>query len=161
MPATRPRTGPEERLAATADRVEIADLCVRYGDIVTQRRPEDLRPLFTEDAEWIVPGVGGIRGIDAIIEAERTFMAEYPYLIHAVHGTVVRFEGGRSLARSYCSEWGRHRSGDDVNMWGVYLDEAVRSDGRWRFARRAWHFLYRGRGPAIGRFYEMPEAAWP
>ncbi len=128
---------------------------------MTQRRPEALESLFVRDAEWTLPGVGTIRGVDEIIRSSREFMAEYPHLIHAVHGSVVDLDVDAARARSYCSERGIHRSGDNVEMWGIYLDQLQRGADGWRFARRDWHWLYRGRTPAVGRFYDMPEAEWP
>jgi hypothetical protein len=83
-------------------------------------------------------------------------MDAYPHLVHHVHGTLAEVDGDRASSRSYCSEWGRDTSGQDVHMSGVYSDDLVRTPSGWRFSGRRWDFLYRGRGAAVGKFYAFP-----
>jgi hypothetical protein len=160
-PASKLRATPTPSESDVEGRLRVSELCLRYADVVTRREPDLLTQLFLPDAEWVLPGLGSIRGVDAIVRTTRELMAGHSHLIHAVHGTLVELHGEHARAKSYCSEWGRDTSEHDFLMWGVYRDDLVRLPDGWRFKRRRWDFLYRGLQPAVGKFYEQPDpAAW-
>lgn len=57
-------------MSPTADRVEIAELVARLARALDQRRFDDLRSIYTPDAQTSSPR-GELRGIDEIVEGIR------------------------------------------------------------------------------------------
>jgi hypothetical protein len=144
------------------DRLELADLAVRYIDVVNRRRPESLGDVFAPDGEWYVPGYGWLVGVETIASTLRGILGGYPQMMQTVHGNLVRVEGDRGYGRCYITEWARDAEGFDVHMAGLYMDEMVRTDAGWRFAKRRFEFMRRGRAPAVGKVYDAPEIPdWP
>jgi hypothetical protein len=135
------------------DRFELEELPIRYADILTRRRPEELGRVFAEDAVWILPGIEDTVGIDAIVPRLAGVLEGYPFLTQNIDGSLIKIDGDRARGRSYITEWGRDSTGMDVKMLAVYEDEMVRTPDGWRFSKREVVFLYRGRREPVGKFY--------
>jgi hypothetical protein len=151
-----------DELRQLHDRLELADLAVRYIDLVNRRRPESLRDVFAEDAEWYVPGYDWIVGVERIAATLSEILDGYPQMMQTVHGNLVRVEGDRGYGRCYITEWARDREGHDIQMAGLYMDEMVRTDAGWRFSKRHFEFMRRTRAPGRGKTYDAPEIEdWP
>lgn len=127
-------------LEEVAARLEIMDLSARYTRAGDTGRAAELAELFAPDGELVVDGGTGRgpTGIADLIETvKQDFAAAPPQFFparHNVSGLTIDFhDDGRAAGRSYftlIAGWG-------VDHWGVYRDEYVRHDGRWRFARRS------------------------
>jgi hypothetical protein len=66
-------------------------------------------------------------------------------------------DGRSAVATWYLAE----NASDGENAFaftGVYADELRKTDAGWRFARRTFSFLYRGRTELPGRWYPHPAA---
>ena len=113
----------------TDDLREILGLLAEYGASVDEQRWRDHRELWTETAELVVFGQSH-RGPDAI----EAFMRASPRGKHLTGVPRVELAGER--ARS-TADFVFFRSPDlATNTAGVYRDQWLRRDGRWRLARR-------------------------
>lgn len=148
-----------------ADELAVRDLVARFSDAVTRRAPADMAALWVQDGTWVVPGIGETMGPAAIEGVLAKLLEGFPFLVQLTHNGVVTLDGEVARARWYISEFGQDREGGGVYFVGTYHDRAVRTDAGWRFARRQFDFLYRGRTEAPGKSYPFPllpeEAAWP
>ncbi|HZP30997.1 MAG TPA: nuclear transport factor 2 family protein [Acidimicrobiia bacterium] len=121
----------------------IRDLLGAFADAVNRMRPDDLRPLFTDDGEWVVTGFGHPRGHDAIVAFLDDLLVKWAMIFHAIHSGRVTLAGDRATGEWYISEFGQLRDGTEVRIAGVYHDDyACGGDGRWRFARRRYDGMF-------------------
>jgi uncharacterized protein (TIGR02246 family) len=148
-----------------ADEMAIRDLVARFTDAVNRRAPADLAPLFTDDGEWIVPGMPETKGGTAVSELLSGLLGNFPFLVQLVHSGRVVVDGERASARWYITEWASAENGGSYFV-GTYHDQMVRTDDGWRFQSRQFDFLYRGRTELGGKSYPVavpPSAGapWP
>jgi uncharacterized protein (TIGR02246 family) len=126
-----------------SDQLAVRDLLAAFADAVNRMRPEDLRPLFTDDGEWVVTGWGAPRGHDAIVALLDDLLVKWAMIFHAIHSGHVTLDGDRARGAWYISEFGQLHDGTEVRIAGVYHDDYVRGDdGRWRFARRRYDGMF-------------------
>lgn len=139
------------------DELAVRGLVEAWADAVTRRDPSVAPALFTEDAQWEVPGLETITGSAAVVSLLERLLVGYAFLVQLVHSTVVTLDGDRATARSTVTEWSRGPDGQGSHVVGVYRDSATRTAAGWRFTHRRFDFLYRGRTDLPGRVYAHPE----
>jgi hypothetical protein len=132
-----------------ADQLAIRDLLAEFADAVNRMAPDDLRALFTPEAEWSVTGWGDHRGHDAIVEFLAGLLVRWDVIFHAIHSGRVRLDGGRAAGRWYISEFGRLKDGTEVRYAGVYHDDYVRTGDGWQFARRRFDGMFSRHGGEV------------
>lgn len=134
-------------LSAT-DRLELSDLVHRYAAFVDARRLDDVAALFTTSAELMLPnppkalgpsvrhhGTAGVRAaLGSLGGVVRTH--------HAIVGEVYTTAAAGTAASGSIAGVAHHwiDNGEritDVVWYLHYADEYRRTDGGWRFARRA------------------------
>ena len=126
-----------------SDQLAVRDLLAAFADAVNRMRPADLRPLFTDDGEWVVTGWGAPRGHDAIVALLDDLLVKWAMIFHAIHSGQVTLDGDRARGAWYISEFGQLHDGTEVRIAGVYHDDYVRGgDGRWRFSRRRYDGMF-------------------
>ena len=143
-------------------RAAVEDLAAAYCDAVTRADAGDFGSCWTADATWVIPGTGEVVGRDAIVEQFATTRANYDLCIQELlSGRVaVDIDGHRAEGRWYVRELQHTADRIGGELLGIY-DDVVTLDGdRWRFARRGFHLLYRGRLEMPGRVYRLP-SRWP
>jgi uncharacterized protein (TIGR02246 family) len=130
-------------LGELTDQLAIRDLLAGFAEAVNRMRPDELRALFTEDAQWVVTGWGEPRGHDAIVAFLDDLLVKWAMIFHAVHSGQVRLDGDHATGEWYISEFGQLNDGTEVRIAGVYHDAYRRGpDGRWRFARRRYDGMF-------------------
>jgi len=115
------------------DREAIRDLAIRYAHCVWQRDVEGAIDLFAEGASMELDDRPPIVGREALL-------ASYQALLQGdfmpfVHNHVIELDGDRARGTCYL-DLRATVDGKAMIGAGVYEDEYVREDGRWRFARR-------------------------
>lgn len=124
-----------ERLSAD-DRMEVLDLLARYAHAMDGTDPQAFLDCFIPDAEMDI----GYRTVKGEVEMREfaDYFAAKPGRPWYHHITTIAFEGDarRCRTRSYLlmtnlDEQGRTQLAGCAN----YLDEFVKVDGRWLFAR--------------------------
>jgi uncharacterized protein (TIGR02246 family) len=132
-------TGPIE------DRLAIRELLDSYADAVNRVDPEDWAATWAEDSIWSLPDypeIGEIKGRAAIKAAWIEAMTHYPGVIFVASAGAITVDGDRATAVSYTSEV-YDQDGATKRDRGRYLDELVKQDGQWLFARRTFRNLHR------------------
>jgi uncharacterized protein (TIGR02246 family) len=143
-----------------ADQLDVRQLTARFTDAVNRRAPRDLAALFTEDGEWHVPGVPVARGHDEIADLLGGLLGNFDRLVQLLHSGHVELADDGATSTWYLSEIASSSaSGKAFTFVGVYRDELVRTADGWRFAKRAFDFLYRAKGDAEARWYPHPQVA--
>jgi uncharacterized protein (TIGR02246 family) len=140
------------------DENEIRDLTARFTAAVNRGDAKTLGDLFTEDGEWHVPGMPTTVGREAAAERIGGLRATFANLLQLLHSGQVEVDGDRATSEWYLSETASDADGNGFAFTGIYQDELVRTAGGWRFARRGFTFLYRGKAELRGKWYSHPEA---
>ena len=98
-------------------------------------------------------------GREAAAERIQGLRSTFPNLIQLLHSGHVVIDGDRATAEWYLSETAGTADGASFAFTGTYQDELVRTPDGWRFARRVFTFLYRGKAELNGKWYRHPGAA--
>lgn len=123
------------------DRLAIRELIDAYSDAVFRRDAAAWGDTWAEDAVWEVAGERR-EGRAAIVALWQALMANYPFAAMYWSGGGVSVEGVNASGRWYALEILKQADGADAFVCGCYEDEYVRTDGAWRFARRAYTILH-------------------
>ena len=135
----------EHQVTGLEDKQSIADLLVRYGEVVDDQDPDGLRKLFTDDARFYsANGVMDGRGIDGVMQhlAGRWDIIKTSY--HITHGHIIDLDPIDPDAASgvLFSHAEIVREGTPMLSALRYDDHYRRVDGDWRFAERKLSFFY-------------------
>jgi len=147
----------EARIRVVEDIEEIEKLMATYEDYLDSlHRLDELMALFTEDAKFVV-SFPGDAGAEAIIlgthegkEAIRTLLSQLnpttiSYCAHLVTNPNITVDGDRAKGRWYllCPFTALMPDGPQA-VWeqGVYDNEFVRVDGKWRISLMRFEFNF-------------------
>jgi hypothetical protein len=127
-----------ETLQAVADRQAITELLYRYCRAMDRIDAELGYTIWhegaTADYDGYYKGTG--RGfIDKACETHRRVLAHS----HQVTNIIIELDGDRAASESYVTANLRMKRGEQVKqltVWGRYLDQWSRRDGRWGIDRR-------------------------
>jgi hypothetical protein len=129
-----------------ADHVEIAALVARLGRVLDERQFDELRTIYTPDAESRSPR-GELSGIDEIVEVLQRTSPEEEKTQHLNTNVVVDIDGDRAevsasqLVYFFRADQAPHRT---AGVQAAYT--AVRTPNGWRFMRarisRLWQHAY-------------------
>lgn len=125
----------EQRIQRIEDRIAINDLVVQYATLLDDARWDSLGELFAVDGIFGSPH-STTQGRSAVIENFKVKHAPFTWTWHDPHGVTVEFDDddhARGVVIGY-AELGNAEY--TVSTSVRYLDDYVREDGRWRFARR-------------------------
>jgi hypothetical protein len=109
-----------------------------YGTLLDDRRFEDWGELFTEDAEWTIPGAsfagraGIVAGVGAMEPPAPGWVKHlsFPPVIQVDTPTTARaWSDVIALVRDETANW-------SIAAAGRYYDDLEKHDGAWRFRRR-------------------------
>ena len=128
-------------LQEISDRLEIQDLIYNYAAIIDEKRFDDLRDVFTEDAHVDYSVVGGaVGGPDEIIAFLHKVMVMFPNHQHLCVNPQITVTGDTATGRVMCfnpQELNMPNDKTHIFMVGAwYVDEYRRTDDGWRISRR-------------------------
>ncbi len=128
-------------LQEISDRLEIQDLIYNYSAVVDQKRFDDLRQVFTEDAHIDYSTVGApVGGRDEMIAFLHKVMVMFPNHQHFNANAQITVDGDTATGRVMCFNPQEMAMPEDkthifmVGLW--YIDEYRRTDAGWRISRR-------------------------
>lgn len=128
-------------LQEMSDRFEIQDLINNYSAVIDQKRFDDLRDVFTEDAHIDYSAVGGpAGGRGEIIAFLHKVMGMFPNHQHLNANAQITVDGDTATGRVMCFNPQEISMPDDkthifmVGLW--YVDEYRRTQAGWRISRR-------------------------
>lgn len=124
-----------ERLDELLDARDIEQLMVRYIDRVDANDPAGAADCFTTDGIGVY--WGEYRGRPAIAERLGGILDGFTATSHHLTNVQPRITGDTATSLAYVYAFHRRvGSGDWLHVWGRWVDELRREDGRWLFARR-------------------------
>jgi uncharacterized protein (TIGR02246 family) len=137
---------------------DIANLIGRYADAVLRADAEGFASLWTEDAEWHMPGADPVCGRPSIVETFVRSRSRFRLCVQEIMSGYVGTAGddGTTDAHWQVRELQWRRDGSAAELIGVYHDGVRPVDGRWRFARRRFEVVYRGPLDLPGRVFFGP-----
>jgi hypothetical protein len=125
------------RLRRLEDRAELRELADRYCLAVDDCDWDALLEMFAADA-----AMAGQTGPRAVVGALRSIRSGYGRTIHTALTQVLEFADDDHAGGVVPSRGELAVAGQTVQCAMRYLDDYVRVDGKWRFARRALQFSY-------------------
>lgn len=123
-----------QEIRELTDRNEIVDLISRLGLYLDEKRFDDARSVFTEDAI----GPFGDQGVDVIAERSRQNHAPFEGIWHLIANCLIELDGDRATARARVMGIHVQRADEpDTHHGGgsVYHLDVVRTPAGWRISR--------------------------
>ena len=129
-------------LQEISDRLEIQDLVYEYSAIIDQKRFDDLREVFTEDAHIDYSAFGApAGGREEIIAFLKQVMVMFPNHQHLNANAQITVDGDTATGRVMCfnpQELSLPDGTTHIFMCGLwYIDEYRRTDEGWRISKRS------------------------
>ena len=125
------------RLRRLEDRAELRELVNRYCLLIDDSDWDALPALFAAEAE-----MAGQVGPDKVVGILRSIRSGYGRTIHTALAQVLEFADDDHASGIVPSRGELAIAGQTVLCAMRYLDDYVRVDGRWLFARRVLRFNY-------------------
>jgi 3-phenylpropionate/cinnamic acid dioxygenase small subunit len=121
-----------------SDRAEIGDRLCAYCEALDAMDLERLHGVFATDCvvEFGSDERLNARGCAAVVAALARLW-RWKRTSHHLSNVRIRFTGEASAeARSYVIAWHERPDGSTATLYGIYVDQMVRSDQGWRIVRR-------------------------
>lgn len=126
------------------DALEIQSVISRYTNCVNRRDWAVLPGIFAKTSRWSAPTVP-----DATFESYEAILEGIPRLVEATTSITqlitpsdIRIDGDRATAQCSIRETGSiAEEGIRFEAHGIYDDELVREDGKWKFSSRLFTLL--------------------
>jgi uncharacterized protein (TIGR02246 family) len=132
-----------ERLARLEDLDEIRQLYIDYGRHLDAGDPVSYATLFARDAKLRLGPVMRADGREQIERAAGTVLQAAPdgskRSVHLLAAPRIELDGDTATGECVWAAISASDSGAPGVLVGRHVDELVREDGRWRFARRVGH----------------------
>lgn len=144
--------------------VAVTRLYAAYADVVTRRAWSELDALFVPRAPIHIDRVNApgleLAGPAAFGEFVAASIDRFEFFEFVILNHVVRvLSDAAARGRLYMVELRQDRAtGERSNAFGVYHDELVVLDGRWRFAERHYQSLARRTGAQRAEVFPFPAA---
>jgi uncharacterized protein (TIGR02246 family) len=125
----------DDVLAEQVEARAVEQLMIRYIDRVDANDPVGAAACFAEDGVGIY--WGEYRGRDAIAERLGAILDGFVHTSHHLSNVAPVFDGDRATSQAYVYAFHRRAGTNDfLHYWGRWVDELVKVDGAWLFARR-------------------------
>jgi len=124
----------------------VRNLTARYCDAVARFDLDLFASLWTDDADWVVPGARTTSGCERIGRLFARLRGDYALCTQELMSGYVAplVAEGVAEARWQIREFQWKADAPVSCVIGIYSDRAVLDRGQWRFARRQFDVLYRG-----------------
>ena len=144
----------ERRTSTSADiAVAVHNLVGRYCEAVLRNDVDSFAEMWTEAAEWCIPGAGVLSGRATIAETFREIRSTYRLCVQEILNSIVEaLDPVTTRATIQVRELQWRADGTGSELIGVYHDViALDDDGCYRFARRDFELVYSGSVDLAGR----------
>jgi hypothetical protein len=127
---------------AVVDRFEIIELAFSYSSAASRQNAGDMGKTFIKDGRLggvaVLVGQGDVDivGAEAISKFFAPLFANFDFIHHTSQPLDIMVDGDKATAKTMIIEWARPKGGQLMMVMGDYLDEVVRTEAGWRFARR-------------------------
>lgn len=123
------------------DRILIRELYGAYADCSWRNDAEGWADLFTPDGVW-TSHLFDCHGRAELIAEWKRLWTDWNNVMFLSEIGSIEIDGDSAQVRSYAREAVELKSGGIFKLAGSYADELVRSDGNWRFKRRAYQLMF-------------------
>ncbi len=123
------------------DRLAIRELVESYNDAVMRFDGDAWKSNWTEDATWVLAGMGEFTGIDSIFPVWKGAMDGFSFVGFFASAGPIVVDGDSATGTWYQQEFLHQKDGAKRKVTGRYDDEYVRRDGRWFFSKRVYEVL--------------------
>ena len=125
--------------SAGSDKLDIADVLLRYSSGIDRRDWDLFRRCFTSDVYAEYDDVGVWSGVDEFTNFMSVVHAGMGHTLHRITNPVIDVTGDRATARTYVDAILMASDGrGGIGAVGFFDDDFVRTPEGWRIARR--HF---------------------
>jgi hypothetical protein len=134
------------------DKQEISDLVMRYCHALDTRDWDLLERCFAPDIVFEGEGLPTGQGFAQIRDTISTALSGLDQSQHYVSNLRIDLHGDKAFLECYLqAQHVRSSAGPDSNFLvaGIYRDEVVRTNGSWRFTRRALAVTWSSGNPAV------------
>lgn len=132
-------------IAFWIDQQAIRALIDRYTDGVNRQDWNAVASTFAETAIWETSGGPfelRFEGREAVIGFLQSALGNFEFMVQSNGAVAIEVEGERARARVSLTEIARDKSGNGMHNIGIYFDDLAKTDGQWRFVRRAFRCRY-------------------
>ena len=113
----------------------IEQLCIRYLDRIDANDPDGAAACFAREGVGVY--WGDYQGRAAIAERLAGILDGFNATSHHISNIAPVIEGDRATCQSYVYAFHRRaETNEPFHYWGRWVDELVKEDGAWCFARR-------------------------
>lgn len=126
----------EERLELLEAELAIRRLVAVYCHGADKRDLDRFLSVWASNASWVLSDEATFRGHDAIASVVRRQWEAFAGYVHWTSNHVVEVDGDRAKGECDVAVAVQLHNGQWLHSGGTYIDEYVRSDGRWLIARR-------------------------
>ncbi len=123
------------------DRLEIADVLLRYGSCLDENEWDRLESCFVPEVTGVLAGGPPLEGYPAVADAIRTALASYNGTQHLIANAEVDLDGDNARLRANVLATHVTDSGNFV-VGGVYREELVRTADGWRISHHQLDALW-------------------
>ena len=124
------------------DELAIRSLVARYADAVNRYDEALWAGTWTVNSVWDLAGME-VEGRKGVVDFWRNAMGSFEFAIQLVSQGTIEIEGDRASDHWYLTETLRPKGADaDRITIGCNVDEYVKENGPWCFAKRTYRVLY-------------------
>jgi SnoaL-like domain len=127
----------QSQIKTLVDRSEITELLYRLGAVLDEKRPEDLRTIYTDQAVFEFSGNPDIGDLPSAIDKAKMMGKHFARTHHAMTSPIVELDGDTATVRSNLIATHVYRDdepGLHYEAGMVYHFIAVRTAQGWRFS---------------------------
>lgn len=128
--------GTPDRLQLLEDKLDLQELCVRYGRLLDAGRLEEWASLFTEDGVLDLGPFGRPEGRAALVATMRTILAAAPATTHVIGAPTVRVDVDEATGECNWVALQPGAGGTRVARAGRHRDRFRRTADGWRIVER-------------------------
>lgn len=142
--AAQPTTIDSHQLQRLVDSYEITDLVSRLGTHLDEKRPQDLRKIFTDDIRFYFEGTL-VEGIEEVVKRGQVLAERFARIHHVITNILIDLEGESAEVRANLIA--THVYWDDraelhYESGNLYRFTTIRTPAGWRIARASLHNVW-------------------
>jgi hypothetical protein len=148
----------EQRLQDLEDEAAIHSLVARFADACIVADYEEFKTLWATNGKWTIhePFLASSEGIQKIDEMLRGLRKGREFFVQFVHSGVIKLKGDKATARWVMHEVSKGPGDVYYNNYAIYIDSLQKSEGKWQFVKRDYHYMWLDTGAFPGAVFALP-----
>lgn len=123
------------------DRLAIRELIESYNDAVMRFDGDAWKANWRSDANWTLPGVGEIKGLDNFFPIWEQMMSGFSFVGFFASAGPLIVDGETAIGTWYQQEVLHGKDGSKRKIMGKYTDDYLKEGDRWYFQNRIYEIL--------------------